>query len=444
MNIAGTWNMWGISLSLVSIALALTGCVDQENEDLDEPVEVVLLEDWCADGACEQAMEIEVPRQTSPRAPREEMTEPPREEPPITEPEPGEEPERPVEPEPPTEPERPEYVQPETVMGSNISQIAVHSGYGCAVVDYEVACWGDNRQGQAQPPAETYADHLIVEDDFACAASTIGGIVCWGDGAWRVQSIIDDHTIYSRHTISAFDASSAAVSGNIDDHHSTLCFNADYGGTGKITCGDASKQWSVGDVESYGVSVGYLRDGGWSAPIACHIEERYTRAGLTYAYACAVNGERFELPTPNPEGVALGRPQLMVDDDTITILDQSGQVHWYKLEWSWTRSISGVRLELTPMEIDWQDLGGQERFTFEKLLSPDCAWDGYMAACRDTEDKATYILRISSTILSAHQHGDTIDYCHVSWRNETGGQLQSIHCEQLYWRNPYVDGFRGR
>ena len=72
------------------------------------------------------------------------------------------------------------------------------------------------------------------------------------------------------------------------------------------------------------------------------------------------------------------------------------------------------------------------------------AWDGYMAACRDTEDKATYILRISSTILSAHQHGDTIDYCHVSWRNETGGQLQSIHCEQLYWRNPYVDGFRGR
>lgn len=380
--------IWGVALA----TLTLAACVEQQpTEPPTSPEEVTLVDEWCVDAMCEPVVmeEEDTPEPTEPVEP-EEPEEP-------VEPVEPEEPVMPTEPVPvePTPEERPNFIDPPDV-DRRITLVETHSSYTCAVLDDEVTCWGYNFAGQAQPPEGTYAEHLTLAHDFACAASRASGIVCWGDGAHRVQSIIDDHTIFTRHTISAFDSSARGA----------LCYNADYGGlTGQITCGDHEKQWQVGTTNGFGVSVDHLNTR-TSLPIACHIEQKSDTSTFPYDYSyhCTVEGESWEIPVPTSDAEYLLRPQIKVDglEQTITILDHTGAVHWFSFDWSWTRSNSGIQLDFRPIEVTWE-YNDFSTHAHAKLLTPNCVWDGYATFCRSPENELKYIFRHSVLFMAGHR-----------------------------------------
>ena len=422
MKMNGKKGTWGVALA----ALMLVACVEQQPVGpQDSPEEVVLLDDWCEGGTCEPAPQEE---EETPAPVVDEEPEP--EEPVvIIEPTGPTEPETPTEPTPeePTPEERPDYIDPPT-MGEEISLIETHGDYTCAVIDDAVTCWGNNTSGQAQPPAETPAEQIALGFDFACAASRRYGIVCWGDGAWRVSTIVEDHTIFTRHTVSAFDASDRGV----------LCYNADYGRGGLITCGDDNAQWTVGTHDSFGVSVDHLNSR-TSLPIVCHIEEAWNSSYTAheYSYYCTIEGETWEIPAPNRGAEIEVVPQIKVDGDgKITIIDQTGKVHWYAFDWHWTRSISGIQLDIRPIDVTWEYNFDDRLYT--KLLTPDCAWDGYVTMCRSLYDESKQVYRLSTPIMAAHRIStETLHVCHPRkyWDGVEASPV--VTCENIDLENLY-------
>ncbi|WP_419850471.1 hypothetical protein [Candidatus Poriferisocius sp.] len=61
-------------------------------------------------------------------------------------------------------------------------------GYWCGLrADRAAVCWGDNRAGRASPPEGQFSQ-LYLRDSFACGLRTNGAISCWGDNrgeAWQ-------------------------------------------------------------------------------------------------------------------------------------------------------------------------------------------------------------------------------------------------------------------
>ncbi len=80
------------------------------------------------------------------------------------------------------------------IPGGNLtlSQISAGLNFTCALrVNGAIACWGQNDEGQALPPAGSFAE-IAAGRDHACALSD-GALICWGkgfpDGTETVQEI---------------------------------------------------------------------------------------------------------------------------------------------------------------------------------------------------------------------------------------------------------------
>jgi hypothetical protein len=71
------------------------------------------------------------------------------------------------------------------VEGAFIDVAAMHDDYGgCGIRrDGTIACWGDDRWGQASPPAGTFSD-IAAGRMTVCAIRTSGELACWGRGLY--------------------------------------------------------------------------------------------------------------------------------------------------------------------------------------------------------------------------------------------------------------------
>ena len=59
--------------------------------------------------------------------------------------------------------------------------ISISDTHGCKLsADGQLACWGDNTDGQASPPPGTYTD-IAVSTNYSCAIRSDGQLACWGD-----------------------------------------------------------------------------------------------------------------------------------------------------------------------------------------------------------------------------------------------------------------------
>lgn len=66
---------------------------------------------------------------------------------------------------------------------AGFGQIASGNAHACQVNrDGTIACWGNNDEGQATPPAGTYVQ-VAGGNTFTCAIRNDGARVCWGDDA---------------------------------------------------------------------------------------------------------------------------------------------------------------------------------------------------------------------------------------------------------------------
>ena len=58
---------------------------------------------------------------------------------------------------------------------------SMEPGYWCGLrADRAAVCWGDDRAGRASPPPERFTQ-LYLRDEFACGLTTGRTIACWGD-----------------------------------------------------------------------------------------------------------------------------------------------------------------------------------------------------------------------------------------------------------------------
>jgi hypothetical protein len=66
----------------------------------------------------------------------------------------------------------------------SVKQLALGRAHGCSLdaAISGVLCWGDNRQGQAAPPAWLDAQWIAAGGDTSCAIVQ-GSVTCWGDGS---------------------------------------------------------------------------------------------------------------------------------------------------------------------------------------------------------------------------------------------------------------------
>jgi len=414
---------------MMVLMMTLTACGDEtplDDHTPDAPLET--RDVWCEHNECEPSIATTFEErmvQAPERSPieRSEVSDV------ILVPEDPTTPAKPLEPSSPNFPEaRPAYIQQPDMIGEP-ALIAVHSEYNCAVLDGSVTCWGDNRHGQSLPPVNTRADHLSLASDYACAASRTGGIVCWGDGAWRVSTIVEDHTIYTRHTVSAFDASDRGV----------LCYNAGYGPTGQIICGDSEKQWTVGTNDGFDVSIGHL-PAPHDLPIICHIEvdSAGTPEAPGYSYHCTVDGETWEIPAPNPDAPTMVTPQIEVGavGESVTIMDQTGNAHWFKLSMDSSRSVPDLTYSLITIDTD----GIYEAdLSYKQLVTPHCGWTGTVVLCRDHADKLQYAFRAYGPLIGAHLDGDGITRCYTeNGYDQNGHPVPTwISCAHTYWRYPW-------
>ena len=59
--------------------------------------------------------------------------------------------------------------------------ISISDTHGCKLsADGQLACWGDNTHGQANPPPGTYTD-IAVSRNYSCAIRSDGRVACWGE-----------------------------------------------------------------------------------------------------------------------------------------------------------------------------------------------------------------------------------------------------------------------
>jgi alpha-tubulin suppressor-like RCC1 family protein len=71
-------------------------------------------------------------------------------------------------------------VQPASV-DFPLATVSAGAYFACGVrTDGALACWGDNRYGQAAPPTGTFQS-VSAGYFFACGVRTDGTLACWGN-----------------------------------------------------------------------------------------------------------------------------------------------------------------------------------------------------------------------------------------------------------------------
>ena len=67
----------------------------------------------------------------------------------------------------------------------NYQAITTGGGHWCAITTAgDAFCWGNNNQGESDPPAGKYQTITAYDDQNSCAITTAGDAVCWGRSDW--------------------------------------------------------------------------------------------------------------------------------------------------------------------------------------------------------------------------------------------------------------------
>ena len=414
------------SLCLLILPIAISSaCVVIEGNDPDRPAQTTSTPEWCEGVSCEEGPTGEdttpvtedgkAPADTTEPDPNHDQEAP---EAPETQPEDMEDP-----PDTPTHPEdRPTTIaMPEAFVGE-VQQLALHERYGCAIIDWEVTCWGDNTWGQAQPPEDIWGDMLALGPDYACAASGPSGIQCWGDGAWRVQAAIDENTILGRHRIPGLSAASTGV----------LCYQTGYGGSvGQLGCGDDNEHWQIGEDNTFGVSVTYEHQTR-RRPFICWIQDDGDWGeDSAFSYWCSIDGQATRLPDPPEAQTPLDIPQIAHDGvDTVTVVDAEGIPHWYKLDFTEPCRGADPFPYFQRLDVDTSNHFFPERPGGTTLLTPNCVQKQTQIICRDNEDNLEVMRPTIAKQSAGYENSLEFQLCLVDVVRETRqGDWKEIQCE---------------
>jgi len=403
------------SIALLLAALSLPACGIGEPEASDEPTHTST---WCEEDNCE---EEDSPNNTTPAEPGDEQTTPVPTDMPSPQMANNTSPEEPDN----DQSSRPAMIPMPAPFTEEVYELALHERYGCAIIGDQVTCWGDNTWGQAQPPEDVWGDRLALGPDYACVASGPAGIDCWGDGAWRVEGALEEHIILGRHTLTGFGAASTGL----------LCYNTGYGSDfGQLACGDGESHWLIGEENTFGVSVTYEHETR-REPFICWIEHegQINEWSTRYSYWCSVDGQTIELPAPPDVRSSGDRPQIMHDGiDTVTVVDDEGVPHWYRLEYSEPCRGAAPFPYFTRMEVDTSGHFFPERPGGTTLLTPNCVQKQTQIICRDSENTLEVMRPTLATRSAGYENTLEFQLCLVEVVSESKvGKTSEIKCERF-------------